>query len=100
MKRGWLAGIAVAACAALALALAAGRVGRSVSDEELALLTAQVRRAAVACYASEGRYPQSLEYLQREYGLRYDEERYAVRYDAFASNVMPEISVSVRGNGL
>ena len=28
----------------------------------------------------------------------YDSVRYAVRYDAFASNVMPDISVSVRGS--
>ena len=98
MKRGWLVGIVCAGAAALATAAIAGRVGAGVSEEELALLRQQVRRAAVACYASEGRYPQSLDYLEREYGLRYDGERYAVRYDAFASNVMPDISVSVRGN--
>ena len=93
-----MAGIACAAVAALATGAIAGRIGRGVSEEELALLSQQVRRAAVACYASEGRYPQSLDYLEHEYGLRYDGERYAVRYDAFASNVMPDISVSVRGN--
>ena len=98
MKKGWLAGIACAAVAALATGAIAGRIGRGVSEEELALLSQQVRRAAVACYASEGRYPQSLDYLEHEYGLRYDSVRYAVRYDAFASNVMPDISVSVRGN--
>lgn len=98
MKKGWLAGIACAAVAALTTGAIAGRIGRGVSEEELALLSQQVRRAAVACYASEGRYPQSLDYLEHEYGLRYDSVRYAVRYDAFASNVMPDISVSVRGS--
>jgi len=98
MKKGWIAGLACAGVAALAMAWMAGRVGQGVGEQELELLREQVRRAAVACYASEGRYPQSLAYLEQAYGLHYDTERFAVHYDAFASNVMPDISVSVRGN--
>ena len=97
MKRGWIVGLACTGLAATVMALIAEQVGNNVSDQELALLVEQVRRAAVACYASEGRYPQSLSYLEEEYGLRYDKERFIVRYDAFASNIMPDIGVHVRG---
>ena len=97
MKRGWIVGLACTGLAAMVMALIAEQVGNNVSDQELALLVEQVRRAAVACYASEGRYPQSLSYLEEEYGLRYDKERFIVRYDAFASNIMPDIGVYVRG---
>ncbi len=97
MKRGWIVGLACTGLAAMVMALIAEQVGNNVSDQELALLVEQVRRAAVACYASEGRYPQSLSYLEEEYGLRYDKERFIVRYDAFASNIMPDIGVHVRG---
>ena len=97
MKRGWIVGLACTGLAAMVMALIAEQVGNNVSDQELALLVEQVRRAAVACYASEGRYPQSLSYLEEEYGLRYDKERFIVRYDAFASNIMPDIAVHVRG---
>ena len=53
-----------------------------------------VHNAALTCYAVEGAYPQDLAYLRKNYGLAYDESRYMVTYDAFASNLMPEIYVT------
>ena len=55
-----------------------------------------VRKAAVACYAAEGIYPPTLSYLQEHYGLQIDESRYAVFYEIFAENMMPEITVLER----
>lgn len=52
-----------------------------------------VRRAAVACYAAEGAYPPSIEYLEEHYGLTVDESRYIVHYDVFADNILPDITV-------
>lgn len=52
-----------------------------------------LRRAAVHCYAIEGRYPESVAYLEENYGLRIDYTRYIVHYDIFADNIMPEITV-------
>lgn len=52
-----------------------------------------VHNAALTCYAVEGAYPSDLEYLRSHYGLAYDQSRYIVRYDAFASNLLPEIYV-------
>lgn len=68
-----------------------------MQEQERALLLEQVRHAAIGCYASEGRYPQSVDYLVEHYGLVYDEERYSILYDAFASNIMPDIDVNIRG---
>lgn len=63
--------------------------------------TEQVRQAVhsalVTCYAVEGRYPPDVKWLKEHYGLAYDEDRYIVSYDAFASNILPEVRVSVRG---
>ena len=56
-----------------------------------------VRNAVVTCYAVEGIYPQSVDYLVDNYGLAYDESRFVVFYDAFASNVIPQIRVAVKG---
>lgn len=86
-----------------AILLAAGaswiavRVDAQMREQECAMLLEQVRHAAIGCYASEGRYPQSVDYLVEHYGLIYDEERYSILYDAFASNVMPDIDVNIRG---
>lgn len=52
-----------------------------------------IRRTAVTCYASEGFYPPSLSYMKERYGLQYDQHRYEIRYEIFASNLMPEITV-------
>lgn len=55
-----------------------------------------IRRSAVACYAVEGIYPPDLEYLQQYYGLQIDDSKYLVIYEAFAENLMPDITVQER----
>ena len=72
-------------------------VGTASSAAQTELVRSAVRRAAVTCYAVEGAYPSTLDYLQRHYGLVYDEENYFVFNDAFASNIMPEIRVTEKG---
>lgn len=62
-------------------------------SEGRAQLEDAVRRAAVACYAAEGIYPPDLTYLEEHYGLQVDREQYTVVYDAFASNLMPDVTV-------
>ena len=52
-----------------------------------------LRRAAVACYAAEGFYPPDADYLCAQYGVVYEESRYRIHYDCFASNLMPDITV-------
>ncbi len=64
------------------------------ADEEgMDTLRDGIRRAAVQCYAIEGRYPPSVEYLTENYGIQIDYDRYHVFYSGFASNVMPDITV-------
>ena len=62
-------------------------------DQGREQLETALRRSAVACYAAEGIYPPSIEYLQEHYGIQIDEERYTVIYEIFASNLMPDITV-------
>ena len=55
-----------------------------------------LRRAVVSCYALEGRYPPDVKYLQEQYGLQLNEEKYIVHYEVFAENIMPDITVLER----
>jgi len=55
-----------------------------------------LRRAALSCYAIEGSYPDTLDYLTENYRVYVDEERFAVIYEVFASNIMPTITVLER----
>ena len=42
-------------------------------------------------------YPENLDYLREHYKLAYNTDRFIVDYDAFASNLMPTITVRERG---
>ena len=68
----------------------AGKAGQKGEES----LRRAVTRASVQCYAIEGRYPPSVEYLEENYGVRIDRDRYNVFYYGFASNVMPEIVIN------
>lgn len=53
-----------------------------------------VRQAVMSCYAIEGVYPPNIDYLVEHYGLQIDSSKYRVRYDVFAENLMPDITVT------
>lgn len=91
-----MSGIALPLLAAAILLFfltALGNLGDGQRDEGKAQLEAALRRAAVACYASEGIYPPSLDYIKEYYGIQIDDSRYLVIYEAFAENLMPDITV-------
>ena len=73
------------------------KIGSSSENMEEQLVLDAVRNAALTCYAVEGAYPQSLKELERGYGLAYNKDAYIVSYDAFASNIMPNIQVLRKG---
>lgn len=56
-------------------------------------LETSIRRACAACYATEGIYPPTLEYLVDHYGILIDSSSYNVFYEVFSENLMPEITV-------
>jgi hypothetical protein len=66
------------------------------SEESARILADSIRRAAVCCYAVEGSYPDTLDYLEENYGVYVDEAEFAVFYDVFASNIMPDVTVVKR----
>ena len=67
-------------------------------SQETQLVYDAVKNAALTCYAAEGSYPENLQYLRDHYKLAYNQEKFVVEYDAFASNLMPTINVLERGN--
>ncbi|MEY8561597.1 hypothetical protein AALA21_00855 [Eggerthellaceae bacterium 3-80] len=52
--------------------------------------------AAMQCCAIEGSYPQTLQYLEENYGLRINEQDYVITYEVFANNVIPSVVVVPR----
>lgn len=90
-------GTAIAMIAMIGCYIAAACIGGGKATEEARQhLENAVRQAAVTCYAVEGRYPEDLDTLIKDYALRYDKESYIIWYDCFADNVIPDIEVSIR----
>ena len=75
---------------------ALGHLGTGQAQEGRQQLETALRRAAVACYATEGVYPPTLDYLTEHYGIQIDRNRYSVFYEIFAENLMPQITVLVK----
>ena len=73
--------------------LVVSRLSSTQSSAQTQFVEDAVRNAALTCYAVEGAYPDDLDYLRENYGLAYDQSRYFVTYDAFASNLVPDIFV-------
>ena len=74
-----------------------GRIERANGSAETETVREAVKNAALTCYAVEGAYPDSIDYLKENYHLAYNENRYFITYDAFASNRIPDIYVTERG---
>lgn len=94
----WITGI-VFLLLTLLFVLSLTSTAQSSATRESEVLDSALRRAIVTCYAVEGRYPPSLDYIAENYGVLVDETQYSVYYDAFAANVMPTLRVTRIGGG-
>ena len=52
-----------------------------------------ITRSITHCYAVEGSYPASLDYLKENYGLTYDEDLFFVDYQTIGSNILPDVTI-------
>lgn len=68
-------------------------VGDTADSKQLESLETALHRSIAQCYAVEGSYPASLDYLKEHYGLNYDESKFLVDYESFGGNLMPEVTV-------
>ncbi len=70
--------------------------GKETEDKKQ--LEDTIARAVVSCYSIEGAYPRSVEYVIERYGIQYNEDDYIIKYEFYASNLMPEITVLERAH--
>ena len=99
-KKTWISLLAVVLVLVLFIVFlsALGNLKQGYGEEGRQQLEDALRRAAVACYAAEGFYPPTLDYLVQNYGIQINEDRYTVFYEVFAENLMPEITVLEKGS--
>lgn len=89
--------ICIAAAAALFL-YAMNRVDSGSINKQEESLEEAVNRDITICYAEEGRYPASLEYIVDNYGLTYDSDMFTVKYQVRGANIRPYVTI-IRNDG-
>lgn len=56
-------------------------------------IEAAVKKMALECYALEGSFPPSVDYLKENYGMIVNDDAYFYHYQANGSNMPPDIRV-------
>lgn len=59
-------------------------------------LESAINRSVVQYYAIEGKYPESLSELEKDYGLTYNKKLFFVDYQVIGENIAPDIVVIER----
>ena len=72
---------------------AVSKATASSVEEQRQSLEDAIDRAIIQCYVTEGRYPQSFDYLKENYGIIYDEESFRVDYVIYGSNMRPDVTI-------
>ena len=85
--------VIVAVVLAVLLWFAWDMTSAQTEAQSAASVRTAVLDAAVQCYALEGAYPQSLSYLEENYGVQVNHSRFIVSYEAYASNQLPAVAV-------
>lgn len=66
---------------------------RSTTERQKEALENAVQSGITFCYATEGKYPDSAEYLEEHYGLTYDKEKFYVGYQPRGANILPDVTI-------
>lgn len=65
----------------------------TADSKEKASLENAISRDITYCYATEGAYPESLDYIKKNYGLVYDENKFFVDYTPRGENIFPDVTI-------
>lgn len=68
----------------------------AIDANELENVRLTIEKGVTICYAIEGVYPESIEYLSENYGVAVDTGKYLVHYECIAANIRPTITVFER----
>ena len=65
----------------------------TVDTQAETTLKESIIKASIQCYAIEGRYPDDVEYLEKNYGIVINHSIYKVEYDRLSSNILPTVMI-------
>lgn len=56
-------------------------INKSTENLDIDRIKNSLDTALITCYSVEGRYPESVQYLRKNYGFTYDKNSYFITYD-------------------
>lgn len=68
-------------------------ISETTMDKQKESLENALNRNIIHCYAVEGFYPPSLEYIEKHYGLTYDKDMFFIDYQPIGSNMRPNFTI-------
>lgn len=71
-------------------------ISQTTLDKQQESLENAINRNIIHCYAVEGFYPPSLQYMEENYGLTYDKDLFFVDYRPIGANIRPDVTILVR----
>ncbi|MEE1029241.1 MAG: hypothetical protein UH211_11260 [Agathobacter sp.] len=80
----------------LLFAIFSNQMTESNTEHSREILERALSRSITQCYAIEGTYPPSLNYLIEHYGLCYDSDHYYIDYRYIGSNLRPDVTIIER----
>ena len=72
-------------------------INKSTENLDIDRVKNSLDTALITCYSVEGCYPESVQYLIKNYGFTYDKNNYFITYDWQGDNVYPNIYVYRKG---
>lgn len=76
--------------------ISADNAGSAAGEKRAEAVYRSVMNGASLCYSIEGEYPPGLEYLEENYGVRVNADKYIVDYRYFGANIRPTVTVIER----
>ncbi|MBQ7360282.1 MAG: hypothetical protein IJW63_09320 [Lachnospiraceae bacterium] len=70
-----------------------GSISESTRERQRESLDNALTRNIVHYYSLEGKYPDSLEVLHKQYGLTYNQELFYVDYRFLGDNIYPDVTI-------
>lgn len=71
-------------------------ISQTTLDKQQESLENAINRNIIHCYAVEGFYPPSLQYMEENYGLTYDKDLFFVDYRPIGANIRPDVTILVK----
>ena len=88
--------VALFAAIIIWLIISVGNAGKSADKNRSDAMYTTIMNSAALCYSIEGEYPPDIEYLESNYGVKINHDKYLVHYEYFGANIRPTVTIIER----